>query len=230
MRISCPYCSVNIAAQDVNIQAAVGKCAGCGAVFDLNELAGAAVDGSARKPAVSLPEGMSIRQDGSDLLLTRKWFSIKYLGLLFFCVFWDGFLVVWYTIAFTQGGPLLMKLFPMIHVAVGVGLTYTAVAGLLNRTFIRVNASELSVTHGPLPWPGKKVVRGDLDQLFCEEQVHHGKNGTTVTYTVSAVVRGGKRIPLAAGLDAPDQARFVEQEVERFLGIGDRPVTGELRS
>lgn len=219
MRISCPYCGVNIAAQDVNIQAAVGKCAGCGAVFNLNERA-----------AVSLPDGMSIRQDGSDLVLVRRWFSVKYLALLFFCVFWDGFLVVWYTIAFTQHGPLLMKLFLMLHVAVGVGLTYTAVAGLLNRTFIRVNSSELCVTHGPLPWPGKKVARGDLDQLFCEEKVHHGKNGSRTDYTISAVVRGGKRIPLAQGLDAPDQARFVEQEVERFLGISDRPVAGELRS
>jgi hypothetical protein len=49
-----------------------------------------------------------------------------------------------------------------------------------------------------------------------------------LTYNVCAVLKGGQRVTLLSSLPEIDQALFVEQAVEEYLGIEDRPVGGEL--
>jgi hypothetical protein len=92
-------------------------------------------------------------------------------------------------------------------------------------------SQQLSVTHGPLPWPGNLTLpRASLQQLFCEEQVRNGKNGVSYSYNVVAVLQDKSRVKLVTGLDAPEQALFIEQKLERQLGIADRSVAGEMRA
>lgn len=157
-----------------------------------------------------------------------RWFRPASLFLLGFCVFWDGFLVVWYSVAFSSG-EMVMALFPLLHVAVGLGLSYTALASLLNRTVVEVRPHELSITHGPIPWRGVRVARGALTQLYVEEKVSRSKNGTTVTWTVSAVLNTGRRQVLLTGLDEKGQALYLERALEARLGIVPEPVEGEAK-
>ena len=230
MEIKCPNCSRVVLAENINIQTCMAKCGYCNSVFGFaDKVPGAAVLGSAKR-AVEMPKGYSLENDGAGLIITRRWWSWKYVVLLVFCVFWDGFLVVWYTIAFREGGPLLMKVFPVLHVAAGVFITYTTIAGFLNRTKITVTTGELRIRHYPLPWRGNWVLqRQELDQLFCEEKINSNRNGTSFTYALSAVLSGGGRVKLISGLDDPEAALFLEQKIEGFLGITDRPVAGEMR-
>jgi hypothetical protein len=166
---------------------------------------------------------------GSSLTIVHRWFSPKYIGLVVFCVFWDGFLVFWYSMAFTTGAPLVMVLFPLIHLAVGVFLTYATAAGFVNRTRIQVEPDSLTIRHGPMPWPGNRTISSiDIEQLFTKEKVSHGKHGTTITYELHAAVREGGKVKLVSGLDDPDQVLYMEQEIEARLKIQDRPVAGEL--
>ena len=162
--------------------------------------------------------------------ITRRWFSCVFIFLAFFCVFWDGFLVFWYSIAFGAGAPLIAKLFPILHLALGIGLTYFTLAGFVNRTTIEVASDELTIQHGPLPWFGNHRLPVDqLEQLYSRQVVNQGKNGRiSYSYKVNAVTREGKKITLLSGLTESDQALFVEQQLEQHLGIKDRPVPGEL--
>jgi len=219
-----------VQAENINIQSCIAKCGYCSAVFGFaDKVPGAAAPGSSKR-AVEMPKSYTLENEGADLAITRRWMNWKYVMMLVFCVFWDGFLVFWYTIAFTKGGPLVMKLFPVLHVAVGVFLTYTTAAGFLNRTRITLNTLELRIRHYPLPWPGNKVVqRQEIEQLFCEEIMHSNKNGTSYTYNLQAVKNGGGRLKLVSGMDKPEEALFLEQKMEGFLGITDRPVAGEMR-
>ena len=230
MDIKCPHCSRAVQAENINIQSCIAKCGYCSAVFGFaDKVPGAAAPGSSKR-AVEMPKSYTLENEGADLAITRRWMNWKYVMMLVFCVFWDGFLVFWYTIAFTKGGPLVMKLFPVLHVAVGVFLTYTTAAGFLNRTRITLNTLELRIRHYPLPWPGNKVVqRQEIEQLFCEEIMHSNKNGTSYTYNLQAVKNGGGRLKLVSGMDKPEEALFLEQKMEGFLGITDRPVAGEMR-
>ena len=148
--------------------------------------------------------------------------------LLFFTIFWNGFMIVWHTIALSQG-MWFMSLFGIIHTAVGIGLAYTVVAMFINSTAIRCQSGTIQIQHGPLPWKGNKTLNtADLQQLYVTKKVSHGKNGTSVTYNLEAVLKDNQRETLPKSLTDPDQALFIEQEIEQLLKIHDRPVAGEF--
>ena len=234
MQLSCKSCGKPIAAEDVNLDRAIAKCAGCNAVFSFaGDLA--VGGGPSRDETVPVPMPVGIKVDawGSELTIVRRWFSQVFLMLIFFCVVWDGFLVFWYFLISSTGDSgafkLVFMLFPMLHVAVGVGLTYYTICGLVNRTVIRVSGGELTVRHGPLPWPGNhNVFADDLKQLYCTEHIHRRNNSTSTSYRVNALLAGGKKLKLLSGLTEADQALFIEQRLEEHLRIVDRRVTGEI--
>ena len=131
-----------------------------------------------------------------------------------------------------MSGPLdvLFTLFPLIHVGVGVGLTYTCLAKLFNRTTIQVDEKKLVVKHGPFKWRGQvEAYTTAIEQLYVhqfEYDFGKGKSSTT-TYEVHAILKGGGSVRLIKGLKSPFQALFIEQEIERHLGIEPRRVPGE---
>lgn len=258
MEINCPSCRAPIPATDVNLERMVAKCVACNQVFDFSgQLPAATGPGKQRRrPAVGLPARMKIlvdergpsgatliyRREAStargDFVIERRWFEpAKHLFLLFFCVVWDGFLVTWYTGLLaagthTQGasGPgIIFFLFPLIHVSVGIGLTYSVIAGFFNRTQIGIRGDDFFVHHGPIPWRGNRTFPArSVTQLFCQEKISNGKNGVSRTYALSALVDGGERLPLVSGLTEIEQALFLEQALEERLGIVDVAVAGEL--
>lgn len=229
MQLTCPQCNAAINGADINVQTSVAKCARCHEVFNFAAQVGATT-GQYSKPVAGLPRGFAVTQDLSDYVITRKWFSPKYFALLFFCIFWDGFLVFWYAMAAKSGGPVVMFVFPLLHVAVGLGLTYVVLAGFFNQTDIRLNGREIRVRHYPLPWPGNRVIEvGRLAQVFCEEKYSQTRHGSSTTYNVSLVFTDDTRLSMITGLDAMEEALYIEQQIESRLGITDRAVAGEMR-
>lgn len=186
-------------------------------------------DALRERARVPMPRGIEVDDRGSDLRLSRRWFTPMALFLVFFCAAWDAFLVFWYGMALTQKEvPWLMVVFPIGHLAVGVGLSYFTLCLFLNRTVVSIAGGLLTVRHGPLPWPGNRELPvDDLEQLYCEEVISRGKNGTSRTWKVHALDRRGAQVTLLSGLDDRTQARFIEQTVEEWLEIEDRPVEGE---
>jgi hypothetical protein len=128
-----------------------------------------------------------------------------------------------------KNAPWIFALFPILHVTIGVGLTYFTLASLMNRTRISVESGLLRIRHGPLPWLGNlDLDTSTLEQLFCKEKTHRNKNGTSYTYEVWAVLRDGKSRKILSTSMEQDQAMFIEQKLEQALGIKDRHVAGEL--
>ena len=232
MHLTCPDCSAVIPAEDINIAQGIAKCRACNAVINVAEQvhAGGAVSSFLRRPPIPQPARITLEDLGDGLRLTRRWFTWTVLVLTAFCAFWDGFLVVWYWIAFSQGGPWPMVVFPVLFVVLGIFLTYLTLALYLNRSILELRDGRLTVRHGPLPWPGQRDLdTSDLEQLFCQEKMSQGRNGAvSFTYNVNGLLKGGQRVQLLGSLPDREQALFVEQVVEGYLGIEDRPVGGEL--
>lgn len=177
------------------------------------------------------PERVVETRDERGLTLTYRWFTPAHLFMLFFCIFWDGFLVFWYGIALTRGaGPTdVMLWFPLLHVAVGVGLTYSTLAGFLNRTSLVVGNGELVVRHGPIPWFGNRTVSStDLRQVYREETLSHSRRGRRASYHLSAVTLDNRKLRVLSNVPGADVALYVEQALERALGLEDRKVAGEM--
>lgn len=179
---------------------------------------------------IGLPEHISLQDHGNYLEITRRWFSWQIIFTTVFAVFWDAFLVMWYATAFSQkGAPLMALLFPLLHVAVGVGISYFALAGWVNRTRILVSREDLAIRHGPLPWlGGQELKSASLRQLYSKEVVSYSKNGRSVQYQLHAITQEGRNLKLLSGLHSSEQALYIEQQIEKYLGIRDEAVKGEI--
>ena len=176
-----------------------------------------------------IPEHISMEQTSGGLLFSYRWFSPAFIFMAAFALLWDGFLVFWYSVATSEGAPTVMLVFPIIHVLVGIGLTYFALAGFYNKTLVLVGEGKLSIQHVPLPWPGNRVLQAaDLVQLYSKERVIRTRNGPQMKYQLNAITRENKTITLMSNLTAPDQVRYLEHKLEEYLGITDVPVQGEM--
>jgi hypothetical protein len=226
--LQCPSCSSPLQQQAFDLEQGLAKCSYCGALMSLPASAPRQPPFRERLP-LALPERMDLHATPYGIVLTRRWFSLTVLFLVPFCVVWDGFLVFWYTMAVKGGAPLIFKLFPLVHVAVGVAITYYTLASLINKTRISIERGEVVITHSPLPWFGYRRIPGVMvDQVYAKMHVTHGKNGPRTNYQLWFLNTTGKHEKLHANGLTADQALYLEQQIEKALGIRDRAVPGEL--
>jgi hypothetical protein len=227
MQITCPACGNPIPTQDVNVQTSIARCLACGEVFNFTAQVGGGAPG---KAPVAMPKSFSLSQEMADLVITRRWFSAKYIFLAVFCCLWNGFLVFMGSKMLEQSGQLVALTPLSIHGLVGVIIAYIAVAGFVNSSTFRINAQVVSVRHGPLPWAGARDVPvSQIDQLYCTEVISRTRNGTSVTYSVIVRTHDEKKIVLVSNLDTVNDARYLEQQIEARLGIADQAVGEEAR-
>jgi hypothetical protein len=130
--------------------------------------------------------------------------------------------------ALGQNAPWIMIVFPIAHVAVGLGLTYFTLSGFVNSSVVTVDREKLSVRHGPLPWPGNLDLPVEqIKQVFCEQRTHHGRNNTSFSYVVQVILQDDTKKSLLMSTEL-GHAKFFEQEIERYLNIPPRHVPGEV--
>jgi hypothetical protein len=178
-----------------------------------------------KRPEIAMPGGMFVDYGAQSLHIERRWFSMKYVPMAFFCVAWDAFLIFWYSMAFTANPGWIFIVFPIAHVAVGVGLTYSTLAGFLNSTKVDVDSQFVSIAHGPMPWLGDRTIAtGDVKQFYTKED--RGEKGST--FDLYLMTKDNKSIKMIDGMDSVDAGLFIEQQVESWLQIDDQPVAGEF--
>ncbi|NPV77858.1 MAG: hypothetical protein HPY59_15975 [Anaerolineae bacterium] len=224
LTLNCPSCGAKIA---VSAQDTRSTCQFCGAVHTLTPQALKSKTSAPPRPAIEQPSDIYLEHEGVAIKLVRRWFQKGLIPLAVFCFFWDGFLFFWYWMALRANATIEMLLGPIVHVIVGLVLTYGLVAGLLNRTEITFDRQQLSVWHGPLPWWGNRSLPlEEIRQLYTKES-NVKKNGRP-TYHLFYTTPEGRSKKLISGLDSPDTALFIEQQVEAWLNIHDQSIQGEV--
>jgi hypothetical protein len=183
-----------------------------------------------RGPVV-IPEKLVVHDYGSELTISWRWFTPAGLLLLPFCIAWNAFLVGWYSLALSSDGPpggfaIIMLLFPMVHVAVGLGLLYACAVLLCNSTKVRVRDHQLTVAHGPIPAGKTQVVEvHEIDQLYVKQELKKARSSNNpLSHTLYCRTKAGREITLLGNNDDANIARAVEHLVEKHLGIEDKPV------
>ncbi len=248
MPIACPSCGARIPAEDVDLSTKLAKCVECDEVFSIDAQLGAPPVPLATGPRLPRvpPRGITFERDvpkeddrptafrelarardPGRFVLRRRWLSPMHFGLLFFCIAWDSFLVFWYGIAFSTDAPWIMKVFPIAHVAVGVGLTYSVLAGFLNRTTVRIEEGRLEVRHGPLPWVGNTSLEvAGLRSVYVTSKTTTSSQGrATVKQAVVADTDAAAEVSLLE-LEDSTQAEFVAAAVAEHLGLPNRALPG----
>jgi hypothetical protein len=113
-----------------------------------------------------------------------------------------------------------------------LGLTYVVAAFWLNTTFIVVGPDRITVRYRPVPSPGEKdLLIADILQLFAREEITKARDddeSDTSNFQVRVITRDRAVVVLVPNLRNAEQARFIEQEIERHLGIEDEAVPEEI--
>ncbi len=236
MKLTCPDCQKPVPAEDVNIKLGVGKCLACDAVFSLADQMGQPLKSLRSNLPVAPPKHYRVEDFGPDLTIGWRWYTHAIWFLVFFAIFWDGFLIVWYSIAITalvhgnggDAGTWIMLIFPMLHLLVGLGLTYVCLITFFNRTEIKLAGGELSVHLGPFPvWGNRRLPTVEVCQLFCTEQCHRRKHGSSYSYNVNALLQSGERISLVCNIQEAHEALYLERVLEERLKLADQRVPGD---
>jgi len=237
MTLFCPKCGRPIPVEDVNLSTALARCRACNNLFNVGTIPPttpqpAAIPDPRTQPILPVSRRFHINEFAGNLTIHWRWFNITYLFLAFFCVAWDSFLVFWYSMALTSRHvPWIMVVFPVAHVAVGVGLTYATLCGFLNATTLTVSHDALTIRHGPLPWAGNRTLpAAAIRQLHCERSGSRSRNGGTVyTYNLFATLTDGQKLKLVGGFTESADPRLLEQKIESHLRIPNQHVVGEFR-
>lgn len=232
LQLACPNCATSIKAENINITELVAKCHHCHHVFSFsNEIKAA----PRNRQEIMLPDGFEAYTTLSGLDIEFSWRrSTKGLGFfIFFALFWNGILSI-FVLAALLSGEYQILLFTSIHSLVGIGLIYYILSVLLNKTYIMVSRRQIMVEHRPIRLPfyrNRNIDAADLDQLFIQKYVSSKTNGRpNYAFSVVAKVRTGSEITLIKGLRQPEQATYIEQQIEKFLQIDDRAVEGEWQA
>ncbi len=227
MQLNCPNCRQPVPAQDINISQLVAKCRQCGQVFSFEEKVRRA---PRQREEVLLPPGIQAFSLLSELNIEVRWRESSNSFLMFFTLIWNAFIIPFVVIAISSG-QFGMLLGLSLHLLVGVGLIYNTLATLLNTTTIILNHYRLSIQHQPLRmpfYPNRELSVAEVEQFYVDKYSAGKQNGNPVwAYAVKAELKDGEHLQLVKRLKNPNQARYIEQEMERFLDMKDRPVEGE---
>lgn len=209
---------------------------------------GASPSAARPRPPVAMPQNITVAHEGNELRLTRHWRNWQGAIFLGFGLFWCSNLLpfgfVLPAIGMSGGSDVGERFLALlvfcgvlapfgIFPLIGLLLAYWGAAQLLNRTIITASPKLLDLYSGPLWVPGdRRFRRADVQQLYCVEHQQRGgrKSGYRAyfTYEVRVQFRNGQTRDLLIGLPDVYQALYIEQEIERFLGIRDVPVPGEI--
>lgn len=173
---------------------------------------------------VTAPESMDVAREGGALIIKRKWFNSSIYFVSLFAILWNGFMIVWNFIAISEG-IIEMALFAILHDCAGLFLIYIVVVTLLNSTFITVRNGTLLVENRPIQGchAPKVFDTQPIRDIHCKRNVSVSSSenrGVNTSYDVRALDANRVETVIVDNLASLEEALFIEQELEIFLGLG----------
>ncbi len=233
--LSCPNCNHFVSAIDINIDKAIAKCHNCNQLFKITgDLMGKIKQLDFPEPGALIPDGLEVLRLSEELEIDVNWrraasrSGIRFL--MFFTAVWNLILLPFILVAIFTG-EFQILLFTSLHLAVGLGLIYYLARIFLNTTKVIVNRSGIVLSTGPLraPWSKpKRISRSDIRQLYVSKYKSSTTNGRpNYAYALYVILHNTQKIKLLSQMSLETQL-YLEQEIERFLGIRDVRVSGEV--
>lgn len=229
----CEECGKLIDASQVNVASSVAKCENCNSLFSLEE---SAFEKRRRgNPIFLVPEGTEVLKLITSLEISTSWLRASKRDKLKF----DFFMALIFGIvsppALFMGlmaGSILFSIIGVIFVIAAIFLIYAFLANLVNKSYIKIEEEQLTITHRPLKLftrMDQKIALDKIDQLFVKEYVTNRKvnNVPLKAFGLFLKLKNGKSIKIIDEMNK-ETSLYIEQEIEEFLGIHDKKMKGEI--
>lgn len=231
MELRCPHCARTIyAAPDEHVDGVV-ECVECRAYFVPRAHQAPEVAPAAPRAPVAMPRGVRVARRDPPAMTGDPFRGTVARGTLVVSTplsYVEGTLFAITAVFFAVASAWMATTEDTVA-CVGIALVfaYPAAVNFVNRRTIRVDPDAIEVRVGPLPWRRRiRLPAARFAQLYVRRQAA-GRHGHM--FSVVAVDAAGERLRVVALDDLP-QALWLEQEIERHLGIANRAVAGEAAS
>lgn len=228
-KLMCPKCNTQITAENMDMANTTATCHNCNAVFDFSFVTEQEVTTKRKKRnirQISKPAHFSVEAGDYDLQIAWTWFRWEAILFTFFLIIWNSFLYVWYREVFEDQN-WVMGAFAIFHLGAGIALTYHTLGMYFNKTYLSISPERIRAYTTPFPpFRGNKTIPADeVSQAYVKQVVHQNKNNKTYEYRVMIITHDARSIELIRSLKRTEFGLFIEQEIENYLGIENRPVS-----
>lgn len=219
-KICCPSCNSEIAAANLNINDKIGKCDGCNAVFPFTqELQLFNTTTQKVKQEILRPEGIEMfyYKDELDISFNQP---DSWAEWLFYLII--PFIVVPPSMGMAESGAgAAAMILPALAFFIAMVYFFRSKK---HKVFVTIDKQYLNIAWRPTKLiKDKKYAVRDINQLYVK------KRKDTSSWNVWMIVDKGKgqeHVKLTS-LKSISKAKFLEQEIERQLGIQDVVVPEE---
>lgn len=234
--MNCPNCTAPLPLDRIDRTAMYVRCDWCDTSVRLTSLDPPAAVDAALKPRIGRPTDLTISRTGDTLVISQSAVKARNIGGAAFIIVWLILLFGMGTLA-SQVAPFgFITLVVIVMAAIGfVGLA-KAVGGSVQRLDINISPTALTVQQrGMFPGPTIREPRDGIRQFWVEEDFvpisnDREPNGQPLARYALNVLRRDHSKRRLATFDDRETALYLEQEIEKFLNIRDRPVKGEYAS
>lgn len=217
-QVRCPSCLGEIPVVDVNIQEKVAKCTSCNSLFSVKSIIDDLTAEPTMQQEIIRPEGIELFKFRDELEISvRQPFLVgEIMAAIFIPIF-----TIMFTIAFLTGK------FDVTAMIISWSFLAIAMINLLlrkkHKIHINVDSRNLSIVWKPRKFMKTRVIPvGEIDQLYVATT-----SGISSIFIVVNGVEGQRHMKILSGLRGVSRARYLEQEIEKHLGIKNRKVPEE---
>jgi hypothetical protein len=236
MEAKCPQCSAKFVKTDINKDNFSVLCKGCKSIFGLEKVdlpqgfMDGEIGGFKKRKKVQLPMGIELNSKDGVLTIKRKWFNRGFLVVVLLAIAWNGAIVIWNeSLNSTLGSSPIATIYPFIHLIIGLILFYYTLAGLVNTTIFTISKESILIKNRPIPWFGiSTIASSKLKQLYSTKKNPYKNKNEKDIFHIYALLKNGKKLKIVHGLHTDNQALYIEQQIEQYLGIKDRHISNEL--
>ncbi len=227
-KVDCPSCAKPIPADNLNIQTNIAKCSSCDGIFSFSKHVEQLSNQQSISQEILQPEGVELSRfrDELDISVEQPWSTFEVIFLSLFPL-----LILIVTSIIVETRP------PTDFNKIGViSLWLTALVGYISYFFIRkrhkvyvhIDDRNLYIERRPKKFiKDKQYAIQDIDQVYIKNVLSgNGSKGIGIFLIVDGV-GGQKHVELIKSVNSRSKAKYIEQEIERHLGIPDRRVPDE---
>ncbi len=220
--IDCPSCSDKVNVDDVELQNKLGKCKACNVVFSIDPQIDDLLTKSRTKERVDRPAGVESFEFRDELEIELDqplpMWDIVVLTLLPFVVIFS------FASYFKDDYPVAL----MIASAAALIMTKSIIRLIQKKRYkiaINIKQDQIVIAKQPNGYAKQRTYEvSEIEQAY----VGMSSNGGHALYFVLNKEEGQVRQKVVDRIMNPFQVKFVEQELENYLGIADRKVPGEI--
>lgn len=227
-KVDCPSCSNTIPGEHLNIQTNIAKCNSCDIIFSISEQVEKLSLQNDISQDVLRPEGVELThfQNDLDISVQQPWSILEMILVSIFP--FVPFAIL----------PAFIELFPptlffkvsLLSLFFGSFIAYFAYFFIRkkHKIYIHIDDQDLHIERRPKKFiKDKKYAIKDIDQVYIKTvMASSGTKGVGIFMLVNDI-KGQKKVELINSVSSRTKAKYIEQEIERHLGIKDRRVPDE---